>query len=71
MLTLQTTLLHCLNDGTQLAWVIDMQRKQIWVWEHQDLPMIYAGADPLPTLVGIPSFTVNDVMAMTRQRTTP
>lgn len=50
--------------------MIDIQQTQIWVWEHQDLSLIYAGTNTLPTLAGIPPFTVNGVMAMTQQRTT-
>ncbi|MEM9908027.1 MAG: Uma2 family endonuclease, partial [Cyanobacteria bacterium P01_D01_bin.44] len=37
-LDLQNKILHCLSNGTQLAWLIDIQRQQIWVWQGQDLP---------------------------------
>lgn len=67
-LALQSKILHCLSHGTQLAWLIDMQRQQIWVWENQDLPLVYAGTNALPTLDIIASITVETVMAMTRQR---
>ena len=67
-LDLQNKILHCLGNGTQLAWLIDLQRQQVWVWQGQDLPMIYAGSEMLPTLGAIPSFAVETVMAMARQR---
>jgi Uma2 family endonuclease len=37
-LDLQSKILHCLNHGTQLAWLIDLSRQQIWVWQGDDLP---------------------------------
>lgn len=67
-LDLQNKIIHCLSNGTQLAWLIDIQRKQIWVWENQELPFVYAGLDPLPTLGDISGLTVETVMAMTKQR---
>jgi Uma2 family endonuclease len=67
-LDLQNKILHCLSNGTQLAWLIDIQRQQIWVWENQELPLIYAGADTLPTLDHISGLTVDTVIAMTKQR---
>ncbi len=67
-LDLQNKILHCLSHGSQLAWLIDIQRKQIWIWENQELPMIYAGDDILPTLDNIAELTVNAVIAMTQQR---
>lgn len=67
-LEVQNKILHCLSHGTQLAWLIDIQRKQIWVWEKQELPLIYAGADLLPTLDNLSAFTVETVIAMTQQR---
>lgn len=67
-LNLQTKILHCLSNGTQLAWLIDLQRQQIWVWQGTELPLIYIGADLLPTLRTISNFTVNAVMAMAQQR---
>ncbi len=65
---LQNKILHCLLNGTQLAWLIDIQRKQIWVWEHSELPLIYSGTDRLPTLGNISDLTVEMVIAMTKQR---
>ncbi len=67
-LELQNKILHCLSNETQLAWLIDIQRQQIWVWENQELPLIYAGADTLPTLGNISGLTVETVIAMTKQR---
>jgi Uma2 family endonuclease len=67
-LDLQTKILHCLGNGTQLAWLIDIQRQQIWVWQGQELPLIYSGADLLPTLGDIPNLTVETVIALTQQR---
>jgi Uma2 family endonuclease len=67
-LELQTKILHCLNNGTQLAWLIDIKKEQIWVWENQELPMIYTGNDTLPTLDHIFNFTVESVIAMSKRR---
>ena len=67
-LDLQRKILHCLSNETQLAWLIDIQRQQIWVWENQELPLVYAGTDTLPTLGNISDFTVEAVIAMTQQR---
>ena len=67
-LDLQNKILHCLGNGTQLAWLIDIQRQQIWVWENQELPLVFAGTDVLPTLDNISDLTVEKVIAMTQQR---
>jgi Uma2 family endonuclease len=67
-LELQTKILHCLTNGTQIAWLIDIQRQQIWVWEDRELPLIYTGSDPLPTLDNVSGLTAETVMAMTGQR---
>lgn len=67
-LDLQNKILHCLSNGTQLAWLIDIQRQQIWVWQGQDLPMIYAETETLPTLGNVSNLTVEAVIAMTQQR---
>lgn len=67
-LDLQKKILHCLSNGTQLAWLIDIQRKQIWVWENEELPIVYANKEILPTLGEISDITVEDVIAMTQQR---
>jgi Uma2 family endonuclease len=67
-LDLQAKILHCLSNGTQLAWLIDIQRQQIWVWECQELPLIYEGTDRLPSLDNVLDLTVEAVIAMTQQR---
>ncbi|MEM9215528.1 MAG: Uma2 family endonuclease [Cyanobacteria bacterium P01_F01_bin.150] len=67
-LDLQNKILHCLTNGTQLAWLIDVQCKQIWVWEQQNLPFVFSNNDTLPTLKGISAMTVNSVMGMTQRR---
>lgn len=67
-LGLQKKILHFLANGTQLAWLIDIQRQQIWVWQDQELPLIYAEAEPLPTINIFSSLTVAAVMAMTKQK---
>jgi Uma2 family endonuclease len=64
-LELQNKILHCLSNGTQLAWLIDINRQQIWVWLGDELPLVLSAADSLPTLGELPEITVNAVMAMT------
>ncbi|NET10773.1 MAG: Uma2 family endonuclease [Symploca sp. SIO2B6] len=66
-LDLQNKILHCLRNGTQLAWLIDIQRQQIWVWEQHNLPLVFANKDTLPTLDNI-LITVDSVIAMTQGR---
>ena len=67
-LDLQTKILHCLGNGTQLAWLIDIQRQQVWVWQGQELPIIYSESEALPTLDNIADLTVAAVISMTQQR---
>ncbi len=67
-LKLQEKILHCISKGTQLAWLIDIRRQQVWAWQAQDLPLIYSGDEPLPTLDEVPAMTVASVIAMTKQR---
>lgn len=67
-LDLQNKILHCLRNGTQIAWLIDINRRQIWVWQGDDLPIIYSGADVLPDCGTQLELTVDDVMALTRQK---
>ncbi|WP_414564086.1 MULTISPECIES: Uma2 family endonuclease [unclassified Anabaena] len=66
-LDLQNKILHCLSNGTQLAWLIDITRQQIWVWLGDDLPVVLSAEDILPTLGNLPELTVNAVMTMTRR----
>lgn len=65
---LQEKILHCMGQGTQLAWLIDIQKQQIWVWQLQELPLIYAGDERLPTIDEKLVISVTDVMAMTKRR---
>ncbi|MEO1068966.1 MAG: Uma2 family endonuclease [Cyanobacteria bacterium J06638_6] len=67
-LELQAKILHCLANGTQLAWLIDLKRQRIWVWQGPELPIIYAGADLLPTLGAVDDLAVDAVMAMAQRR---
>lgn len=67
-LDLQSKILHCLSNGTQLAWLIDLARQQVWVWQGDDLPIVCSGTDTLPSLGDLPELTVNAVMAMTRRQ---
>lgn len=67
-LDLQTKVLHCLSNGTQLAWLIDIERQQVWAWQGDNLPIIYAGDDPLPMLDNLPTLSVNVAIVMTQQR---
>ncbi|NMF59686.1 Uma2 family endonuclease [Pseudanabaena yagii] len=67
-LELQNKILHCLINGTQIAWLTDIQSQQIWVWEHSELPLIYSGSNKLPTLGNISDITLDMVIAMTKQR---
>lgn len=64
-LELQKKILHCLSNGTQLAWLIDSASQQIWVWQGDELPIVYYESDTLPTLGNLPELTVNAVMAIT------
>jgi Uma2 family endonuclease len=68
ILDLQSKILHCLTNGTQLAWLIDIQREQIWVWQAEELPIVYAGSDILPVLSGLPNINATAVIALTHQR---
>ncbi|MGK7928220.1 MAG: Uma2 family endonuclease [Spirulina sp.] len=63
-LDLQNKILHCLGNGTQLAWLIDITHRQIWVWQGDDLPNIYSETDTLPSLGDVTPLTVNAVIAM-------
>jgi Uma2 family endonuclease len=66
-LDLQNKILHCLSNGTQLAWLIDITRQQIWVWLGDELPLVLSAEDILPTLGELPEITVKAVMAMTHR----
>ncbi|MEO1432759.1 MAG: Uma2 family endonuclease [Cyanobacteria bacterium J06632_19] len=64
---LQNKILHCLSNGTQLAWLIDINRQQVWVWVGDELPVVLSGEDILPTLGDLPELTVNALMCMTKR----
>jgi len=66
-LDLQNKILHCLSNSTQLAWLIDLSRQQVWVWQGDNLPIVYSGIDSLPTLGVLPELTVEALVAMTRR----
>ena len=65
---LQKKILHFMENGTQLAWLIDIQRKQVWVWQGQELPLIYAKTEIIPSVENILQLTVADAIALTQQR---
>ena len=67
-LDLQNKILHCLSNGTQLAWLIDIARQRVWVWQPDDLPLICAEENILLTLGKLPELTVKMVMAMTSRQ---
>lgn len=67
-ITLQTKILHSLSNGTQLAWLIDIVREQIWVWQGDDLPMVCLTIDKLPDLDVKLQLTVESVVTMTQQQ---
>ena len=67
-LKLQKKILHLVENGTQLAWLIDIQREQVWVWEAQELPLIYVKDEIVPSVENILQLTVANIVALTRQR---
>ena len=64
---LQNKILHCLSNGTLLAWLIDITRQQVWVWVRDELPVVLSGDDILPTLGDLPELTVKAVIGMTKR----
>ncbi|MEM8504417.1 MAG: Uma2 family endonuclease [Cyanobacteria bacterium P01_D01_bin.1] len=67
-LKLQRKILHCIENGTQLAWLIDIQKRQVWVWQGQELPTIYSSSDLLPTIGEISEWTVDVVIDLAQRR---
>lgn len=63
---LEAKILHCLKHGTVLAWLVDLQRNRVWVWQEGELDIL-TGAAPLPAL-GIVELTVQAVLALTARR---
>jgi hypothetical protein len=47
--------------------LIDIQRERVWVWENDELPIIYAGNNVLPTFADIQDLTVKTVIAITKR----
>jgi allophanate hydrolase subunit 1 len=50
-----------------LAWLIDIQREQIWLWQGEELPIVYAGHDIFPRLARLLNIDVAAVIDMTQQ----
>ncbi|MEO0987800.1 MAG: Uma2 family endonuclease [Cyanobacteria bacterium J06639_14] len=63
---LEAKILHCLKHGTTLAWLIDLQRNRIWVWQEGELDILTDAAQL--SALGIVELTVNDVLALTAKR---
>jgi Uma2 family endonuclease len=61
-LELQAKILHFLQHGTQLAWLIDSDRNRITVWQGSEFD-IFTDGDRLPALDLI-RVSVNDVMQL-------
>ncbi|NEO27082.1 MAG: Uma2 family endonuclease [Kamptonema sp. SIO4C4] len=57
-------LLHCLQNGTQLGWLIDPDDYSVLVLLPQQPPQLYRGNDPLPMLTAFPdSLTATQLFA--------
>ena len=55
-------LLHCLQYGCQLGWMLDPDDYSIWVFQPQKAPEIYRGDRILPVLTSIHlTITVNQI----------
>lgn len=67
-LDLQTKIIHCLSHGTKLAWLIDFNHEQVWVWQGDSLPIICSADDVLPNCNLGFELTVNSVIAMTQNK---
>ncbi|MFP4219022.1 MAG: Uma2 family endonuclease [Phormidium sp.] len=67
-LDLQTKIIHCLANGTKLAWLIDFNHEQVWVWQGDSLPIICSGDDVLPSCNFGFELTVTSVIAMTQNK---
>ena len=65
---LQKKILHFMENGSRLARLIDMARSQVWVWQGQELPLIYAESEILPSVDSVVQLTVAEVMNLTRVR---
>ncbi|TVR13202.1 MAG: Uma2 family endonuclease [Phormidium sp. GEM2.Bin31] len=67
-LDLQTKIIHCLSNGTKLAWLIDFNHEQVWVWQGDSLPIICSGDDVLPDCDFGLKLTANGVVAMAQTK---
>ncbi|MGF1491420.1 MAG: Uma2 family endonuclease [Microcoleaceae cyanobacterium] len=66
-LDLQNKILHCLRQETKLAWLIDLNRRRIWVWQGEELPIIFSEIQYLPDLDLQLELTVDAVMGMVQR----
>jgi Uma2 family endonuclease len=46
-------LVFCIEQGTELGWLIDPDERAVIGYQPDRLPRIYRGADPLPVLSGL------------------
>lgn len=59
---LQAKILHFLRYGTELAWLVDVYRKRVTIWQGDDFDLL-TGSDRVPAL-GILDVSVADILAM-------
>jgi Uma2 family endonuclease len=59
---LTTKIIHCLNNGTVLGWLIDIQRSRIMVWQNDELD-VYQGLD-VPPALEILALNVDEILAL-------
>lgn len=57
-------ILHCLNHGCLLGWLIDPEDRSILIFRPQQQPELFRGDQQLPVLEGINlQLTVNQIFA--------
>jgi Uma2 family endonuclease len=57
-------ILHCLQHGCSLSWLIDPGDRSILAFLPKQEPMLYEGDDPLPVLAGVPlELTVQQIFS--------
>jgi len=57
-------ILHCLQHGCSLGWLIDPGDRSILAFLPKQEPVLYEGDDPLPVLAGVPlELTVQQVFS--------
>lgn len=62
-------ILHCLNYGSQLGWLIDPEERIILIFRPAQLPTEFMEGDILPVLAGLElELTVNDVFSWLKGR---